>query len=495
MKGSQQIVPTRSRGSMPIFQTVPTSIKDTTQERQTFHMFAHICHSVGEVAETSDLEMFAQVIPRACHHVTALRQAVMCLTAFVASISDPSQQDKHYLFCEYQYMKVIQSMAESQVTSVNWVETILVCLLLVTLEAHRNDFSRAITHLKAGVALFREHQFTPQAASMEVALRRVLERFYIQLLSVGQNEQVSLETNRASDSVYVHVDLNQAVYELCQNLQAFRTSPVSDQRRLQQECLQILDENIAHFQSMTLHQCKGRDQYRDAYLTIQYQTCRLVLLNTHKDRFQMFKGCNEDFQTLLDACRHYSDVNSRREEAVADSFRRPIRFGYATEFIMNVFFIACECHSLSIRKSAITFLRQCYRREKSWDSFHAASIAEWLLKREDRLRSLTDCDEQVETNHLILEYVQLHKEDEYRTLSSFRRPSWALVGVESRHGITEHWVHLGGPELESSTSTETAPQTPPNQKLCYQFHRPVWPSTARMIGQTCLYGVLKREFG
>ena len=199
----------------------------------------------------------------------------------------------------------------------------------------------------------------------------------------------------------------------------------------------------------------------------------------------MFHGCEESFCAILGECDRFSDANFRGDAVRGSSQASPIRLAFSTEFIMNLFFVATESHSFEIRMKAIGSLRQYRRREKYWDSFHAACLAEWLLEEEQKTRALYHAGKKVDRRQLVFSSLQIYVDDDGFG-SSFRRPSWAQVEVESQREVTQHWVCLeeaafGSPAFPKATG----------KRLCYGLEGPVWPSAAKMVAQMALYGQIK----
>ncbi|KIV87741.1 hypothetical protein PV11_03266 [Exophiala sideris] len=458
-----------------------TAMNDSPQVLQAFQIYVTLCRAAVEVSEESDLGLFTRSVPQICHQTSVVRWAVSVVSAYAGSMIAPAKQEAYWTFCELQYMRVIRYMASTQAATLNWIESMVTCLLLVVIEAHRNDHPRALIHVKAAVAIFRAHQGSAQA-SMEVALRRVIERFCLK--ASRASEAPGAEEN-------MHVDINDVVHQVCQELRGFSSAPAAEKRRMQRHCLQTLDQGLNDVEQTFRSQGRGSDTLRDAYLRVQHATCRLVLMNSHKPRLQMFEGCDESFRTLLKACHHFTEVNYRGHATLAISDGRSVRFGYNLEFILNLFFIASESHNLSTRRSAISALRQYCRRERGWDSLHAAKIAEWLLDEEEAHRNIRSSTGNHTTNQLVLASVRLYREDGGLG-SSFRRASWALVEVEKQDGLSQRWVSLE--EIAPSSGIVEAQSAPTctKMRLCYQLDCPVWPSTANMIGQVCLFGNFKR---
>lgn len=461
--------------------SMSTSLNDSPQVLQGFQLYVVLSPAALDIAEESDLELLTRSVPRIAHQSPVVCWTISCISSYSASLLDPARQEVYCTFCELLYMRIIRWMASAQGATMNWIEATVLCTLLVVVEAYRNDQQRAFIHMMGAVTIFRAHQGSAET-SMETALQTVVER--LRLKAARVTEASGAEAN-------MHVDINDVVHQLCQELRGFPSASAAEKRRIQRHCLRMLEQGLEDVEQAFRSQARGPDALREAYLRIQHETCRLVLLKCCRPRLQMFEGCDEAFKALLQACLAFSELNYRGDAILTASNRRSLRFGFCLEFILNLFFVACESHDLSIRRSAISALKQYCRRERGWDSLHAATIAEWLLDEEEARRKIMSAMGHDETNQLVLASVRLYREDGgWR--SSFRRASWALAEVETHDGLSQHWICLEdmAPSGQIVPARSASPRT--KMDLCYQLDCPVWPSTAHMIGQACLYGEFRR---
>jgi hypothetical protein len=134
-------------------QSLSISIEGTAYERRIFYVFVRLGGNAMDTAEEADLELLTSIVPTACHHAPAIRSAILCITSFFASLADPTRQDKHLAFAEFQYNKAIRSLALSESAKSDWMETLIACILLLCIEAHRNDPDRALVHTRGAIAI------------------------------------------------------------------------------------------------------------------------------------------------------------------------------------------------------------------------------------------------------------------------------------------------------------------------------------------------------
>ncbi len=280
--------------------------------------------------------------------------------------------------------------------------------------------------------------------------------------------------------------------KICRRLHRFRVMTSQEKHGVQVICLDILHQaSVDIFQNLRDKQrLFEKCSLQEAYLRIQYHVCRIVLANIHRSRFCMFEGCDEAFSAILVDCDRFSDANCRGDAILTSSQIAPIKFTFSTEFIMNIFFVATVCHNLAVRRRAIYALRRYCRREKFWDSFQAAAIAEWLLNEEEKRQHDRQEDGDNQQDRLLLSSLQLFQEDDGL---AYRRPEWAQVEVENQQETKDKWLYLGEAAFGSSPPQPNAlpAHDPLPKKLCYKVNGPIWPSAAKMIGQTCLFGRVK----
>jgi hypothetical protein len=197
---------------------------------------------------------------------------------------------------------------------------------------------------------------------------------------------------------------NEPILTISQPLKVSGVRSDLETHAIQKACVQELDDCVLQLTREFRINYSGCSSSTETYLQIQYRICRLVILNSHRPRHTMFSKSSDSLKIILDLCRHFSALNSRGDSLLSESCPRPVKFGFGLEFILDMFFIACESPDLSLRRSAIELLRQCCRREKFWDSLHAAKIAEWLLLEEEKQRDAQDQEREGEevANRLVL---------------------------------------------------------------------------------------------
>ena len=175
---------------------------------------------------------------------------MLCLTSYFLSMADPAQRDQHCKVAEYQYMKIIKSMASSPLAPQSPTETIMICLFLVIIEAHRNDHMRGLTHLQAAISIYLEEQSSPKGRLMDDTLRKVNERFRdrLTLAAIDRNKVDPIQN--LSNTAFLYHGLYQTMHVICRRLWNFSNMTLSEKLRVQHICLELLDEDAeAIFQS------------------------------------------------------------------------------------------------------------------------------------------------------------------------------------------------------------------------------------------------------
>ncbi|KAJ9602464.1 hypothetical protein H2200_013007 [Cladophialophora chaetospira] len=278
---------------------------------------------------------------------------------------------------------------------------------------------------------------------------------------------------------------------ICEMFEDFRLLSPQGKEAIQQYCLYILEKAADELLQALRNQHGDGSLYapQEANIQIQRLICHVVISNLHRSRSCMFHGSNDLFSDILAHCDRFSDANNRGDAILTTSQATPIRFTFSTEYILYLFFVATECHSLAVRSKAIDALRRCCRREKFWDSFHAASVAEWLLHEEEKKRKHQRQESKdLPGNRLVLSSLQLFQEDD--VLLAFRRPGWARVEVEDVQGLKEYWIHIGE-AVFGGPPPKSTPRSPTNRRLCLTLSNPIWPAAAKTMGQMCMFGEIR----
>ena len=486
----QHLVPCRHKPKewrlefYPIPAPISETISSDPEESRAFQMYVCRCRYVCEVVEESDMMLFTDIIPQMSHDIPAVKWGMLCIASCFASMADPARAAKYHIFCERQYLKIIHFMTQKRSSTLSRSAALIVCILLVSIEAHRHDQARLFVHFKSAVAILQENDSADQPEHIDKSLRQIIERFGARLSVLTGNDIDPLQSTVKTSLFYTCslVDFYRLIYHICRRLTRDMFKPSLERSIIQRQCIDLLVPYWNPKQQDISLKGHKHGTSRQVYLRIQHHICRLVLSNLHKARATMFEESEETLRLILRECRQFSNMKSGGSNSSTDSKERTIRLGYCLELIQCVFFVASECHDLTIRQEAITFLRHCCRREKFWDSYHAATIAEWLLAEEHKQRELLATAGTTQCNQLMISSMELYQ-DTGGLGHAFRRPAWARIEYYRDSILEHHWLLMHEDKQQRELQGTTDAAKPKDVAPCYQLDFPVWPSTARMIWQ------------
>jgi hypothetical protein len=374
-------------------------------------------------------------------------------------------------------MKVIRYAVDPKTAPVHPTEVTVLCLLLTCIEGHRNDHERAFTHLRSAISIVRDNETRAGVVddSIKALFKRMYRRLIVNALDLGR-PRTDMMVNRG-DSPYR--DLSSITRQICdQFLFQFASLAAEDQRVAQRLSLKMLDETEA------IMYADSDDVFHRCYLLYQSSIVRLVLQNIHRPRHSMFALSTKSWDQFFEHHERFIMANDRGSVKLGSQLVTQIRFGFGSELNLELFFVACEAVDFSIRLKAIAFLRQFCRREKYWDSYHAASIAEWLMTKETLQRISEGTFEIANYNHLLLTHLALYV-DNVGISSTFCRPSWARAQIEGEDSVGFYWIHIEDARFGPVSSLKSPPVS--KLRLCYESDTPFWPSLAKIIGQAPLW--------
>lgn len=433
-------------------------------ERYKLWLYLQLCRSTLEVANAADVELFCTFLPQVCLQVLPIRFAISCYASYIGSLIDPSNADSLQLAAEVQYRQVLRSAAsvQSLSTSSSWVELFLVSMVLRCLETYRNDYDRASTHLQGAMDIIQANGSIEATQSLDPCVLHIVNRLKAKIKSQSKALSHSPMSGFAK--------FNSTIDDICKLLHHAAEDEVSkpDRHSLTQKCISELDSSLP---SIGLDCVSQIGNSSSIYLQIQFQICRLVLLNLGSLDMLSKPESYGALQNILDLCVKFSDLSLNEVTTVSSQGQR-IRLGFGIEFISSVLFVATVCGSGHIRRSAISLLRSCYRQEWLWDSFQAAQIAEWLMGQE--IVNI-GAEQGSSAARPVITSAGFYQEGR-DTRSSFRRPSWVQLNLSWPERETKHWLILDQPSHRVQSQTQAS--LPTNPVLCYDLQGPFWPSTA-----------------
>ncbi|KIV88732.1 hypothetical protein PV10_08384 [Exophiala mesophila] len=513
--------------SPKISQSLPHLLEWTPEEGSRFQYYMAICRTTLETALESDAELFCTILPQASHRVPAIRSALVCFASYAESLAetDPIRRQSHRQVAERQYEKVLLSAASiggSRRSDSDWLEVFLVALLLRCIETYRHDYLRAKTHLVGSARIVTEKggigHFRNPALAIDNSIKHIISRVDAKV----RLEAVQPDLARISPMT-PFLEFNSVVSTICKRLKALREGLVygdedtANKMKVICQCVDELDRYFISFQNVTKSpDDKGQPSSSSIYLQVQYEICRLVLLELadegHGTRRSLSStstststspsSLQSPHQHILDLIIQFADLqhpphphshlDSTSPKTVHYRGKRRVYLGFGVELIPSVLFIATESPDRATRRSAISFLRSSYRQEWLWDSFNATRIAEWLTSQHEDIvddgidgtsqgsvdgedgRNNADADGSNDNDHRSSLRSHSHPSSSSSSSSSssqFQSQPHLLHRYHHPISATFHVPHTTNPSHKSTTSTSTSssstsPESP--------FHRATW---------------------
>lgn len=466
--GKGQYIPRPSL--QPLTRTLTDDADWKERERYRFWLYMQLSHSTLEAFGDTDAEFFCNILPQASIHVPAIRSAVLCFASYIGSLIDPINARDCQLAAEWHYRKVLLSAGSAKTRSSNssWVEIFLVSLLLRCLETYRNDYNRAVTHLQGAIGIIKDHKSRDATQPLDLCVQHIINRVKAKMNS--RSKFIS------HSPMSPFAQFNSVIDGICSEFDAagrMRLRGV-ERRDLIQKCVNQLDSCFSNLDTEAISISRNTSYI---YLHIQYQICRLVLVNLEDLRVLSQLESYQTLQKILDLCSKLNDLALEGAKTLSSEGQQ-IRLGFGTEFISDILFVATVCGNRQIQQSAISLLRSCFRQEWLWDSIQAAQIVEWLTHQEDN-----DLSPKTDSSYFRPVISSADFLQEKRELSSsFRRPSWVQIKLLWPDRTTKHWLLLDQPHRGAQFPTQTP--HPSQSVLCCSLKGPFWPSTAIAVSKS-----------
>ena len=115
--------------------------------------------------------------------------------------------------------------------------------------------------------------------------------------------------------------------------------------------------------------------------TLLLQTCvqgfEIILATSLSRKESIFDHYTEDFRRIVFQCRRIFQLDAERREV------EDLKAQFGLGSVMVLYYTATRCRERSIRREAISILREWPRKNGIWDSLQAAQVAEWIVGIEE----------------------------------------------------------------------------------------------------------------
>lgn len=323
----------------------------------------------------------------ASHWNPAISHGIIAFSAYYESLSSPADASSSTAQARKHHAMSLSSAA-TKLNSQHFVSTeevLLLCLLFHALELFRHRFHDSYVHLQAAVKIV-DNMSSNQLAASSVA--KIIHR----LKKQPQSNVDSLSMAMSASMPLLNVDsawqrLMQIHGWICASLSVRNSDGIGIlSERFQ---LRLLEWKIAFDELFNARQAvadkfesKGLQYLRILHGLIDLSVVKSALRDSDQNASLLIPQGDGLVQQVLDDCCAFAGVRPlAKKPASHTSTPRSVHFGFDTEFILIILFLATATQSHQLRQQAITIMRSAHRQEGSWDSFYAAHIIECFDRR------------------------------------------------------------------------------------------------------------------
>ena len=466
----------------------------TPEERQLLYMYRNASGS-PEVALDTDIELLIRYVPQLGHTIPALRSAMIATAAYLQGMVSPRDISRKYNeLAHTSYVKTLQQLVSPEARKdLRPEHVVVVCIMLRCIDAFRHDHNSANLHLGGAVRIVAELE-PGDTKHLEPGIRSLIARLARKsavATGASNGAHISASSLDFRTPGAALEDLSNRVLQICQSLAAVPESLTHDYSSesrsvIQQQCRQLDDWHLKLKDSQVLYHLEARNT-SILYAYIQYQVIRIVLMNLAKPPGQRYKDDTGGFGAILKLAQQFAEANDRDPDGGKAYLNgHCVRLGFGLELLPALFFIITECLDDGLRQQAIDWLKQDFRRELGWESFHSAQVGEWLMEKEQtrsRSESTSHSNDMlsVESPSRKTDSIQILSIEFYRSMEvtgdAFRRPEWALLHYEQDSELSAEWLCLE----EQPSETGWRGTTQSDCRFCYRLDEPFAPSLAAMV--------------
>ena len=398
-------------------------------ERRSFHYFRE--RTAPELSGDAGKRFWDGFVLRASYSQEVVRHAIAAIGALHESLELETgvQALTARGFAFEQYSKAITILTKADHT-LSMEDVLIACILFTWFENLQGNFDISLTHLRSGLKILDAWRANPNSRPLQIPVStavihedlapmidRLTGQASVFLRSTDQPNPVIHDSSlpvEFSNLAEAHRYFYQIIHWTCHSLQV--KTKVHGKSYIQAELItQILwklDQWLAlldeHMQESTE---KGKAKTAiDQHWRIQ---SALHLRMQHQNAMIMLKSLPYSYETMFDGqLAHFSNIIDLAQKFFDEDDRMGMHFTHMTSshsfehdhaIIPTLFMTACRCRDPHIRRQAIALLRRSHRKEDIWDSDVAASMAEYLMLREEEgLGEIKSCGDVLDSNRLYL---------------------------------------------------------------------------------------------
>ena len=397
---------------------ISVEIAGSRKERRAFYFFRD--NSAASFRGFSESSFWDQLVLQASHTEPGIRHAVIALGALHENVqlkegtvlkSEIPSDSFALQQCNMAIGHLKRDISSSGLHSKQML--LMSCILFICFEALQSNYESALSHMQAGLWVFRDWQVevskpsppkmlgsSQHHQSVDSEITKVFSRLNMQPLLFPDTHLFSMDFLR-QDVCPIVISVPSAFktlkeardcldscmsYELQASVAAsyisqrskYETSASQPQNATKER---LLSQWAAAFDALVekaspnpkLQDCQGAE-----LLQIQYNSAKILLSMGMPPQETAFDGFTASFEAIVSLA---TSIIQRSQ--MCENYERTCHFSFETGLVPPLYFTATRCRHHRIRHQALSLLASTPRRECLWNSEMLSMIAERIILIEE----------------------------------------------------------------------------------------------------------------
>ncbi|TVY84460.1 hypothetical protein LSUE1_G001284 [Lachnellula suecica] len=403
-----ELVPIQPRPQMQLTSGPSSVFLSDEVEGRYFRLFQE--KLAFDLSGYSGSTFWIQMIPQQCHHDPGIKHAITALSAlYKSAISSKTHTidlaDEHVRYALLKQSKAISSLRQTLSCRKPQLRLALVASLLFScFESFHGDWQTATQQIYSGFSILKNltegkgQHVKNDLIDIDLEVSRILHNLELQILAFFAmnpmsdhpfNDLVIKSTLPVvperfltlNEAFAVATDLVASVLRHSRTAARCGDDPESHEWTVQQQ--QYLQEvvrqwNVAYEPFfLKARNITNREQLNIHHVRICLWTCEIIIVTSMSYNEIVFDIFTAQFETI----NHYARQLLQKDQGI----RRldGMRLQYGMGLIMVLFYTATRCRVLSVRRGAISLLREWPCTNGIWHSLQAAKVAELIAGIEE----------------------------------------------------------------------------------------------------------------
>ena len=409
---------------------LPLPPTDSPEERRSFAFFLE--RTAPALTGFLATDFWTNLLPRACHQELSIKHALIAVSsmheAYEPSLTSNKQKQivtdaERHRYALKHYNHSIGHLTKLKATGDSRQSiqiTLIACVLFTCIEYLENNVDRAMAHMQSGVSILTNWRSNVRAGNchnqptfvefqaFEDSLVQMLKRAGVQLSMFGQplynmkffdldgnRDQADFERKPMRTLLDARVSLdklfNKAMYFTWGRGQfptKLAPEKLPEAREEQAQVTLMLQQWLADFETFIMEPRKISDaaeRLGPIIMRIQHRIAVVwvaAALESSEDQYDKYL---EDYKAVV------SLGKSLLEAYKAFEGQKLSNFSFDMEAAGPVYFAALKCRDPSLRRQAVSIVKQLGRREGLWDCDTLVKVAERIIAvEEEKLQQFPD---------------------------------------------------------------------------------------------------------